>query len=381
MKTLIELYDERPAENVLSVEAFKPETVVYLCPGGVAQDKNVQKRIVSFLKKRGLETKAVFLETSLFNTEKVKRQMERVRSEYPDCALDITGGTDAALFAGGLFCAEKELPAFTFSWKKKMFYNIYKADFAEGLKCPVKYGIEDFFVMAGGEMKQGRVDNGLLSEYSGIIEPFFEIFMKNRRNWKKFIGYMQKVSQPHGKLRVEAPCSVKLERGVSVTADRVILAELEKIGMIKNLRFEENSSLSFDFRDELCRSWLRDVGAVLEVMTWKYCVDSEKFNEVKTSCVVVWEDGAVQDAVMNELDVVAVEGVTPTFISCKTCAIDTDALNELAILRRRFGGDAARSVIVSTEKCRAITRHRAESLGIEVVDIDNIKALYHPFKH
>ena len=27
------------------------------------------------------------------------------------------------------------------------------------------------------------------------------------------------------------------------------------------------------------------------------------------------------------------------FISCKTCAVDTDAINELAILRDRFGGD------------------------------------------
>ena len=31
MKTLIELYDERPLENVLSTEVFSPERTVFIC--------------------------------------------------------------------------------------------------------------------------------------------------------------------------------------------------------------------------------------------------------------------------------------------------------------------------------------------------------------
>ena len=31
MKTIIELYDERPFENVLAVDVFRPEHVVFLC--------------------------------------------------------------------------------------------------------------------------------------------------------------------------------------------------------------------------------------------------------------------------------------------------------------------------------------------------------------
>ena len=36
METLIELYDERPLENVLGVEMFRPERVVYVCPDRIA---------------------------------------------------------------------------------------------------------------------------------------------------------------------------------------------------------------------------------------------------------------------------------------------------------------------------------------------------------
>ena len=32
MKTLIELYDERPIENILATEVFRPERTVFLCP-------------------------------------------------------------------------------------------------------------------------------------------------------------------------------------------------------------------------------------------------------------------------------------------------------------------------------------------------------------
>ena len=39
MKTLVELYDECPIENVLAADTFCPERTVYLCPSEIAQDK------------------------------------------------------------------------------------------------------------------------------------------------------------------------------------------------------------------------------------------------------------------------------------------------------------------------------------------------------
>ena len=45
MKTLIELYDERPIENVLSTEVFHPETTVFLCPGETAQNRELKKAL------------------------------------------------------------------------------------------------------------------------------------------------------------------------------------------------------------------------------------------------------------------------------------------------------------------------------------------------
>ena len=62
------------------------------------------------------------------------------------------------------------------------------------------------------------------------------------------------------------------------------------------------------------------------------------------------------------------------FISCKTGEIRTEALNELAVLRDRFGGTVARAIIVSAERARTVTRNRAQELDIEVIDLDDLDA-------
>ena len=39
MDTLIELYDERAIENILAPDMFRPQRIIYLCPGEIAQDR------------------------------------------------------------------------------------------------------------------------------------------------------------------------------------------------------------------------------------------------------------------------------------------------------------------------------------------------------
>ena len=86
-----------------------------------------------------------------------------------------------------------------------------------------------------------------------------------------------------------------------------------------------------------------------------------------------WESNVRRDSVTNEIDVMCVRGITPMFISCKTCEVNTEALNELAILRDRFGGQGAKAAIVTTKNSTAVTRNRATELGIEVIDLADLK--------
>lgn len=376
MKTLIELYDERPIENVLASEVFRPEQTVFLCPAEIAQDKGLQSKLRAYFVRKGLTGEPVFLESSLYNSGKLLKQLRRVSEEYADCAVDITGGTDASLFACGFFCAETDIPVFTYSRKRNRFFEIHNAPFADGLPCSLQHTVEDCFLMAGGALRTGRVDNAILDGYMAFYDLFFELYLRYRSQWTKIVNYIQAVSQTaKGQripLEIEAAYTARGDRGQRIDAPEKCLRDLEAMGFLRDVQISR-SGVSFSFRDLQVRTWLRDIGSVLELYVYKAFRDAALFNDVRTSAVVDWEGENRQDSVTNEIDVMAMQGILPLFISCKTCDVDTDALNELAILRDRFGGNGAKAAIVTTQTCRSITRHRASELGIRVIDRNDLQ--------
>ena len=135
MDTLIELYDDRANENILAPDMFRPQRIVYLCPAEIAQDRCRQEKIKAFFQRRGWDPELIFLECSLFKADRILRQLLTISEKYPDCALDVTGGSDAALFAAGMFASKTGVPAFTYSRKQNRFYNISGAAFADNLPC------------------------------------------------------------------------------------------------------------------------------------------------------------------------------------------------------------------------------------------------------
>ena len=189
---------------------------------------------------------------------------------------------------------------------------------------------------------------------------------------------MQKASpsDKSGNISLAVSCDYEMkgERGSRIPADENLLRAFEKLGFLSDLKIEKGKEVSFRFADEQIRFWLRDQGSVLEIYTWKACRDTELFQDVRCSTIVEWDSAETGDKVTNEIDVMAVKDTIPAFISCKTCAVDTVAINELAILRDRYGGNAAKAFIISTENCRAITLRRAHALNIDVITLNDLRS-------
>lgn len=375
MKTLIELYDERPLENVLSTEMFRPERTVYICSAEVGERE--KRALRDYFAHRGVDFNPEYVKADKYSSKDVYNCLKNVVDRYPDCALDVSGGTDNALFAAGQLSAAFQLPVFTYSRRQNRFYSISGADFADKLDCTLKYAVEDFFMMTGGSMRTGRVDNAVLDGYMSYFDGFFRLYLKYRNDWGSIVNYMQRVSQVPKEqpipLDICGDYTVKGEHGRRIAANENALSELEKLGFIKGLEIRRGESVCFSFMDHQVRTWLRDVGSVLELYVYKLCVDAGVFDDVRTSAVVDWESNVRRDSVTNEIDVMAVRDVTPMFISCKTCEVNTEALNELAILRDRFGGQGAKAAIVTTKTSAVVTRNRATELDIEVIDLTDLK--------
>ena len=377
METLIELFDKRPLENILGAEMFRPRRVVYICPEFVARSAAIHKRMRSYFARRGQQVELIFFKADIYNADAVLSLLRTILARYDDCAMDITGGTDAVLFAAGLLSAETSIPVFTYSRKKNSYFNIRNADFADGMLCSLHHRVEDFFLMAGGSVREGRVSNALLERYLADFDPFFECFLAFRGDWTKIVTYIQRVSAggADGAFSLDAsgPYTVKGERGSRIDAPEDALRALEGIGFLSGLRITEET-VSFRFRDGQIRAWLRDVGSVLETYVYKACLDAGIFDDVRLSVIVDWEGENKADSVSNELDVMCCRGVVPLFISCKTCDVKTEALNELAVLRDRFGGQMARAAIVTAERGNARVRNRASELNIQVIDLGDLAA-------
>ena len=373
MKTLIELYDERPIENVLGTEVFRPEETVILCPPEIVSERALLEMYRRYFAHRGVKVKVTVVPVSLLDAGKVEKRLRQILDEKPDCAIDISGGTDAALFAAG--AVGGNVPVYTYSRKRNTFYEIRNAAFARSLPCNVRLDAKSCFLMAGGTLLKGRENNEELKKRLKDIENLFAIYKKHRRAWRHQIGYIQKISSSEpGKLLANGLRAEKVDRG-KVEADESLLLELANAGLILDLSLTD-TEVSFRFPDETVRFWLRDIGSVLELEVYRACHAAGCFDDIVLSAVVNWEGGSTQrDSVTNEIDVMAVRGIQPFFISCKTCEIKTSALNELAILRDRFGGKGSRAMIVTSataSRDRSLMRMRATELGIEVAEWDDL---------
>ena len=225
-KTLVELFDERPLENVLGVEIFRPEKVIYICPEGTPE--HARRQLKDYFAHRGIEAAMEFLYVNIYDTQKILELFRAILKGHPDAVMDITGGTDAVLFAAGLACSEAAIPVVTYSRTMNKFYSIQNAPSMHGFECDITFSVEDCFLMAGGSMRKGRVDNSILSRYMDDIDPFFEVFLKYRRRWDKIVTYIQRVSAAREdgtySLSVQGDYTVKGEQGARLTAFELVHA-------------------------------------------------------------------------------------------------------------------------------------------------------------
>ena len=375
MKTLIELYDESPIKNAMATLVFSPEECILICPSYVSESKDLKSNLKNFLKHCGSKAKLTFIPVSMYDAVKTARVLKEVQDSHPDCAINISGGSDAALFAAGAVAYSCSTPVFTYSIEKDKFFEINNASFARGVSLDLKLDVESCLMMAGGTLLPGRADNSELSARTDQIDNLFAVYSKYRRIWNRQISYIQKISSSEaGNLDAAGVLTEHTGTG-NITADQKFFNALADVSLIQDLEITDEG-LSFRFPDETVRFWLRDVGSVLELQLWRACKASELFDDVVLSAIVNWQSGSIQsDSVTNEIDVMAVDGTRPVFISCKTCEVHTEALNELSVLRDRFGGKFSRAILATsgvTGRSRATMRNRAAKLGIELIEWEDM---------
>ncbi|MBQ4045991.1 MAG: DUF1887 family protein, partial [Lachnospiraceae bacterium] len=127
----------------------------------------------------------------------------------------------------------------------------------------------------------------------------------------------------------------------------------------------------FRFKNQRVKDCIWESGSLLEIHT--YQKEKQASIDCKIGVHLDW-DGSLKNQpgadVLNEIDVLSLDGNIPTFISCKGGKMGSQqvlhALYELETVTRRFGGKYAKKRLVLAKEISRIYMERAEEMGIEI---------------
>lgn len=366
MRTLVELYDNDSLCNAFAQDALGCEKLIFI--GGKDMEEKRERLRTYFAARSNPELE--FITADNRDTESIYKILKRIAADG-DCLINLTGGSDEAVFAAGRLSAVSKAGFIKADIENMRVFGLYNAG---NLNVRHKgYSIRDMVELTGGALRRsGRYKIDKM--YDGIypyIDKMMETVLDFHHIWHKQVRYFQNTVLQNMTGKITAP-----EKIADVCCDRDIMRRLSENGILKNAEFS-GGRVSFEFTDDNVRRLITDVGVWLELYVYKAVRESKAFDDAAISVVIDWDGKAEEYDVINEIDVMASKGARLLFISCKTGTVSADAVNEIDILRRHLGGSFARAVIVTATKMseeNLCVYKRARDLGIAIAEYDDLRA-------
>lgn len=374
MSTIVELYDKEPLENVLSACIFQPDMVVYVCD---VKDNTLRKEraVYRFFQTRGIRAKARFYYIDTTDLTLILKLLHAIRKDYPDCVFDCTGGKDLVLLAAGVFCRENHVPAYYIDIASGRFIELFGCgELRERFAMP-SLRAEDVFALTGAKLVgSGHFrDVALDEEFEDDVLRVWQEILKDQNGWHRTAGFLQAAGarHPEEELGIHTKTEIHVNAQMTAYADADFLHRLESVGVLQSLRIMDGR-VEFYHKSALMKRCLQNHGIWLELFAYVSAKRSRLFSDVRTSILIDW-DGSEQGekGTRNEVDVFAVHNVVPVFVSCKMGVPTPLALSEIKILSDKFGGERAKTVLLTAadvEKKSPAVAQRAKDLGIYLLD-------------
>lgn len=387
MNTNVEFLGSEPIENVITCMKYKMDKTIFF--GYTETIEKMKKQTDRFLKKYCAVKETMFVPVSRKNLQSVieimREVVEKEQAEGNNVFCDITGGESLILVAFGMLSEELMMPMHMFDVKKDKIIELNlcgeKSISKNVSSHKIDLDIDKFIEMQGGIINY-QMHKNVKEITSAIweqkIEKLWQISKKYDLYWNSFSGFLRKVFRPDENLKVH----VRAEEVVNILQndnirlfyiDKIdeILDELRDIGVIHSL-VHKDGIYTFFYESITARDVLWDSGSILELHT--FLGESKTADDCKVGVHIDW-DGEIHEFpgqdVVNEVDILSLQGNIPTFISCKNGKMESNqalhALYELDMVATRFGGKYAKKKLVITKFMPEIYRARAEEMGIEVV--------------
>ncbi len=386
MTVIFEFLGNEPIENVITCMNFKVDKVIFF---GYREAIQAQKRKTeNFLTKYCGVQQVVFLPLAAYDLQftlrTMKNEIQREKEQENQIYFDVTGGETLILVAFGMLAKEFETPIHVFDIAKDALIEL-ESDTSASICKEAEQRKIPMTLKLWIEMHGGVVNNQL---HKGIktaddaafvldADKIYQVAEKHWDDWNTFADFLRNVMIPVTNLTVHlntktVQSNIKATHspdGLLAKVNR-ILDELAQQGILLDLKHSEGH-YHFRYKNQKIKECLWEGGSILELHV--FFQEEPKCDDCQMGVHLDW-NGIIHEHsgedVLNEIDVLTLQGNIPTFISCKSGKIGAQqtlhALYELDTVAHRFGGKYAKKVLVSARKVADIYKERAKEMGIVV---------------
>lgn len=367
--TIIELFDKTAIENMVSTLLLKPEKVYFICHDKKKVDKSL-KRYIKIAKDKNIQVTMESVSTNRNDIDCIVNTLSKVIESNKDCVIDLSGGDDLFLVAAGIVYEKfgHKVQLHRFNIQNNSLTDLDKNGDPQ-LKEPLELSIEENIAIYGGKVAScdKTADNMTSfdenSEFAKDVLNIWNICKHNASDWNKKIGqllFLQSIFfKDDNPLHLCFDVNVARKMLANCNKDYSPLTNLiNQLGKYKLVTIFENSEkkISFTYKNGDIKKCLSKAGTVLELLIsiklYNLRDDNGNriYNDVLTGVMIDW-DGEIsnnEEDVENEIDVLAMKGLVPVFISCKNGAVPKDEPYKLSTVAQRFGGEYAKKVLVTS---------------------------------
>ena len=390
--TIIEFYDKVSLENIAGALLCKADRIILVGDNRSRMEKS-KKLYDSILRNRGINTEISYLSINRNNLQNIVEVLTHTISSGEEYIFDLTGGDDLYLVAIGIIMNrfEGRIQCHRFNFHNNVLYDCD----ADGNVCstaPFMISAEENIAMYGGilvydeEQVLHTFKWEFNEDFNGDVEFLWDMCRRSVGLWNLLTGMLGSMCE-----------TIRLKENLNFCAnDDVIsstlsktdfdlgdfnkfLRELENHGVISSLNTDVGTS--FVFKNKQIRKCITMPGQILELIIAKRMKElndkdgNPLYHQVIVGAVIDWDrtDEENKYRTINEIDILAMRGAIPIFISCKNGAFDENELYKLSTVADKFGDKYAKKVLVSTKLDKFglksdYLRARMADMGIKCID-------------
>lgn len=370
MYTLIEIFDSKQYENILSpLSLCGISKIIYVGSKEVMTAKKIED-LKNFFACRKYSVPMEFLYVERDNSNSVINRFTQIIKNNTNCIFDATGGDDVILASVGIICERYSLPIIRTSVNNGN-HTLIHGNLDNIVINQPDITPDEFVILQGGNILRHSVVSHFSPSEIADIEKMFYVNSQDCESYSAFCTFAAEFVLDGGRLLC-IPKSEFLKKSPLISRKiKFIINILCEHQLIKKV--SDGAFMSYEIKSNAVALCIMKAGNVLEYYTALSMQNlGDIFSHIKVGTTIDWDDKSGYFETQNEIDVLATAHGVPVFISCKNGEVKKDALYELDAVSRALGGAYAKRILVCTHISKNISTRehfikRAQDMKIGLV--------------